>query len=137
MIFSQKVIKQLRGGPSDRGHYVHEGLNGRGHPRADRQTVSHANRLRNNFTEDDCYLSEGRPINVIQEHKPIRTVEPRTAGHPPPSERSSTIGKVSLVMTLLKSRVTKTQCFPFWSNFRTFAAWIFSAPSPESRITCR
>lgn len=62
---------------------------------------------------------------------PIKTVLPSTAGQPPPSERSSTIGSVSLVITLLSSSVTRTQCFPRCNSFRTLAAFLRSEPSPE------
>lgn len=68
---------------------------------------------------------------------PIKTVLPRTAGHPPPRDLSSIMGRVSLTMTLLRSSVTSTQCFPLCSRSYTFFACCCSLPSPEVAITCR
>lgn len=70
-------------------------------------------------------------------HKPIKTVLPKIAGQPPPSERSRTIGKVSLVITLLKRSVTRTQCFPFFIKWSTLVAFFLSDASPDVLITCR
>jgi hypothetical protein len=67
----------------------------------------------------------------------MRTVEPSTAGQPPPRDLSSTIGSVSFVITLLNKRVTKTQCFPRCNSLRTLAACLLSAPSPEVLMTWR
>lgn len=68
---------------------------------------------------------------------PIKMVLLKTAGQPPPRLRSSTMGSVSLVMTLLNSSVTRTQCLPFLSRFNTLVACRRSAPSPEDEMTCR
>lgn len=67
----------------------------------------------------------------------MRTVDPNTAGHPPPRDRSNTIGNVSFVMTLLSSKVTRTQCLPLRSKLSTLAACDLSVPSPESLMTWR
>jgi hypothetical protein len=64
-------------------------------------------------------------------------VLPSTAGHPPPSERSSTMGRVSLTMTLANKSVTKTQCFPLFKSLNTLCACFCSLPSPEVAMTCR
>lgn len=68
---------------------------------------------------------------------PMRTVELTTAGHPPPSDLSSTMGSVSFVMTLLRSSVTRTQCLPRSSSFKTFFAFLRSCFSPEEARTWR
>lgn len=45
------------------------------------------------------------------------------------------MGSVSLVMTLLNSSVTRTQCLPFLRSRSTFLACFRSAPSPDDAIT--
>lgn len=68
---------------------------------------------------------------------PMSTVLPKTAGQPPPSDRSRMMGRVSLVMTLLSRRVTRTQCFPFLRSRSTLAAFFCSDLSPDDLMTCR
>ena len=70
-------------------------------------------------------------------YTPINTVLPSTAGHPPPSDRSRTIGRLSLTITLLRRRVTSTQCLPLFNSRYTLCACLCSLPSPEVAMTCR
>ena len=80
-----------------------------------------------------AYVKKCRGLKML----PIKTVLPSTAGHPPPRERSSTMGRVSLVITFPSSKVTKTQCLPLFNKRRTLAACFFSLPSPDFSMTCR
>lgn len=137
MILSQESVKKFGSRPSNRCQKPHEGEDERGHVCTNWQTISNADWLRDDFAEDDYWASVFWPYAFYRAHSPIRTVLPRTAGQPPPSDRSSTIGRVSLTMTLLRSSVTRTQCFPLCKSLNTRCACRCSLPSPDVAMTWR